>query len=143
MTVDFELLYLSAKLQHWACLSSWGSQPDFTLKAIRKTSSKKHLPCSLLLHSSLHLKHLAQSSFKNTKTHLGDIEVSIPDPCHKASITIKQVAIFLLVEGLATPIKYNKAKCNKMRYVCTFTHALSLLKNLQLPLEPRISILGF
>lgn len=39
---------------------------------------------------------------KDIQAHLGANAGSVPDHCNKASITIKPVVIFLLVEGFAS-----------------------------------------
>lgn len=55
-----------------------------------------------------------------TQAHLGKAGLA-PDHLNKASITIRHVVIFFLVESLAFTLlkniymKHNKTKCNKMR----------------------------
>ena len=65
------------------------------------------------------------SLYNSVQVRLRGIVGLVPDHHNKASITIKPIAIFLLMEGLALNlwktqfVNSNKANCNKMRYVYT------------------------
>lgn len=67
---------------------------------------------------------------------LGDIEGLVPNHCKKASTTIQQLVISLLVESFylqsvkCTSVKHNKAKVNETRYA--YTYALKHCENLDL-----------
>lgn len=62
-------------------------------------------------------------AIEKVQVYLGDITDSVPDHSSKASFTIEQVIIFLLVGGLGLFKKENatSVKCSKIRCACTIT----------------------